>query len=178
MFVKLAFVILFFGVFASNAGAEVIDSKKVIGKRFDVWNVSCEDDEMLSKIKCRMFVEITSGTVMFINPNNSSDKILFVSTDAYTDTKVYVRIDGEKLYESEPIIQNKYNIVKFQTPILKELYDMMRVGEYFFMRFTIKDTMSAVGHKEITVKIPLAEFQKAFVFFLNQRNKYDNINKK
>jgi hypothetical protein len=178
LFAKLVLVVLFFSVFAPKGWSEVIDNKKVTGKRFDVWNVSCEDDEMLSRIKCRMFVEITSGTTVFINPNSTTNKVLFVSTDAYVDTKAYVRVDGERLYESEPIMQNKYNIIKFQTAVIKELYDAMRTGEYFFMRFTIKDAMSATGYKEITVKIPLAEFQKAFVFFLNQRNKYDNINKK
>jgi hypothetical protein len=54
----------------------------------------------------------------------------------------------------------------------------MRVGENFFIRFTIKDKMSATGFREITSKIALADFQKAFVFFLNQRNKYDDVNNK
>jgi hypothetical protein len=33
--------------------------------------------------------------------------------------------------------------------------------------------MSATGFREITSKISLVDFQKAFTFFLNQRNKYD-----
>jgi hypothetical protein len=157
--------------------AEIIDNERVINKKFDVWNVSCEDDEMFYKIRCRMFVEITSGTTMFINPNSVSDKVLFVSKDAYLETKSYVKVDNGKLYDSDLVTQNKYNFIKFPAQSVKELYDGMRTGEYFFIRFTVKDNISATGYKEITAKISLAEFQKAFVFFLNQRNKYD-INKK
>jgi hypothetical protein len=121
-----------------------------------------------------MFVEVTNGTTIFINPNSISNKLLFVSTDAYPDTKAYVKVDNGKLYESDTIVQNKYNFIRFQTPFIKDLYDSIRTGEHFFIRFTIKDTLSTNGYREITAKISLAEFQKAFVFFLNQRNKYDN----
>jgi hypothetical protein len=154
--------------------AEIIDNEKIIQKKFDIWAVSCEDDEMFYKIRCRMFVEVTNGTTIFVNPNSISNKLLFVSTDAYPDTKAYVKVDNGKLYESDVIAQNKYNFIRFQTPSIKELYELMRTGEYFFIRFTIKDILSTNGYKEITAKISLAEFQKAFVFFLNQRNKYDN----
>jgi hypothetical protein len=150
----------------------------MINKKFGVWNVSCEDDEMFYGIKCRMFVEITSGTTMFVNPNSVNNKVLFVSTDAYFDTKAYVKVDNGKLYESDIIVQNKYNFIKFSAQSIKDLYDSVRTGEYFFIRFTVKDRISAAGYKEITAKISLAEFQKAFVFLLNQRNKYDINNKK
>jgi hypothetical protein len=159
-------------------GAEIIDNKKIIDKKFDVWSVSCENDEMFYKVKCRMFVEITSGTTMFVNPNSVSNKLLFISSDVYFDTKAYVKIDDGKLYESDLIIQNKYNFIKFSAQSIRDLYDEIRVGEYFFIRYTVKDRISATGFKEITAKISLAEFQKAFVFFLNQRNKYDNFNNK
>jgi hypothetical protein len=119
--------------------------------------------------------------MLFVNPNSTNNKVMFISSDAFYDTKAYVRVDNGKIHESDIIVQNKYNFIKFQFSAIKEIYDSMRIGEQFFIRFTIKDKMSATGFREITSKISLGDFQKAFTFFLNQRNKYDkydNVNNK
>ena len=80
-------------LFATTAKAEIIENKKIINKSFDIWNISCEDDEMLNDIRCRLFVEITEKTTLFINPLSNDNKILIVSADGYYDRKFYIKIE-------------------------------------------------------------------------------------
>lgn len=169
----MKFIFILFIFFIKIINSEIIDNKKITTKKFDNWIVSCENDEMFNKIKCQMFVEITDGTTIFVNPNSKENKLLFISKDIYPDTNIYIKIDDNKLYESEITTQNKYNFIKFKQEYLNEMYTQIRTGKILFVRITIRDKLDSNGFKEITVKIPLAEFQKAFVFLLEQRNKYD-----
>lgn len=181
MFLKRLLYFLFFIVFNINyTKAEIIENKKIINKSFDIWHVSCEDDEMLNSIRCRLFVEITAGTVLFINPYSNENPILLVSEDAYYDRKIFVKIDNNKIITSQPALNNKYSMIVFSQNDLKTIYNQIRTGKIFYIRFTIKDTTSPNGFKEITAKFSLAEFQKALVYHNNQINKYNftinNIN--
>ena len=170
-------LILFFVCFlcfSYKVKAEIIANENIITKKFDIWTVSCKDDEMFSSINCRMFVQVTDGTTIFVNPNSNYNRLLIVSNDAFPNTKAYIKVDNSQLVSSESFIQSKYNFVKFTVKQLDFIYNKMRLGKNLYIRFTVKDKLSANGYKEITAKVSLAEFQKAFVFFLNQRNKYDN----
>ena len=153
---------------------EIIDNRKLENKKFDVWSVSCEDDEMLSEIRCRLFVEITNGTTIFVNPYSKGNKLLFVSHDSHYGTKAYVKVDENQLVSSEIFSQNKYNFIKFSQNIIDDLYNKLQTGKVFYMRFTIRDTLSPNGFKEITVKISLDKFINALSYFVKQRGKYDN----
>ena len=171
---------LFFLFFLINNGklkAEIIENKKIFNKAFDVWNVSCEEDEMLNEIGCRLFVEVTGGTIFFVNPLSNENPVLISSKDSYFDRRMYVKIDTNKLMISQPMANNKYNIVNFSQAELKTIANQIKGGKNLYLRFTIKDTTSPNGFKEITAKISLAEFQKALDYHNKQINKYSsNVN--
>lgn len=174
---------IFFTIFlclgSISANAEIIENRRVIGKEFDVWNVSCEDDEMLNYIRCRLFVEITEGTTLFVNPQSETNPILLVSNDGFFDRRFFVKIDSNKLVTSSTFTNNKYGIVDFNIADLKNIYNKIQTGNFIYVRFTIKDNSSVNGFKEITAKISLTEFQRALVYFNKQINKYNfTINNK
>ena len=171
--VFIKYIFIFFILFIHQTKAEIIENKKIINKNFDIWNVSCEDDEMLNDIRCRLFVEITEKTTLFINPQSNENKILLVSNDGYYDKKFYVKVDNNKLIESQVFNTSKYNIVNFTQANINSIYSQLQKGQYFYIRFTIKDNSSVNGFKEITAKFPLAEFQRALVYFNKQVNKYN-----
>lgn len=157
----------------SAFSTEIIENKKIINKNFDVWNVSCEEDEMLKYVRCRMFAEITENTTFFVNPQSNDNKILIVSKDGYYDRKFFVKIDTNGLITSNNFIVNKYNLVNFNPKDIKNIYNQLHNGVFMYLRFTIKDNMSANGFKEITAKVSLAEFHKALAYFNKQINKYN-----
>lgn len=165
------FFLLFFIIFIPCSNGEIINNKKIINKDVDIWRISCKEDEMLNDIECRLFLEITEGTTLFINPK--TNKILLVSTDGYYNKRFFVRVDNNKLIKSKPFINNKYNIVDFENSDTSEIFSQIMQGQKFYIRFTIKDNLSVNGFKEITAKFYLAEFQKALVYYNKQVNKYN-----
>jgi hypothetical protein len=170
---RLLFLTIFVWTIQSSATAEIIENKKILNKSFDVWNVSCEDDEMLGEIACRLFVEISEGTTLFVNPNSSENKILLVSSDAYYGRKIFVRVDNNKLISSQIFVTNKHNIVNFEANDLKTLYSQIKTGKDFYIRFTIRDILSPNGFREITAKLSFAEFSKALAHYNVQMSKYN-----
>ncbi len=174
IFKKILFFLAMIILFNINSTkAEIIENKKVLNKSFDLWNVSCEDDEMLNDINCRLFVEVTGGTIFFVNPLSNENPVLISSEDSFYNKKMYIKIDNNKLISSLPIIGNRYNIVGFSQNDLKTISNQIKSGKYLYIRFTIKDITSPNGFKEITAKISLAEFQKALIYHNNLVNKYN-----
>jgi hypothetical protein len=173
--IRLLFSIILVVISCYNVAAEIIENKKIINKSYDVWRVSCEDDEMLNEISCRLFVEITQGTTFFVNPLSDENPVLLISEDAYFDRNIYIKIDNNKLITSQVVLNNKYNIIGFNANDTKMLYNQIKTGKEFYIRFTIRDNLSPNGFKEITAKFSLAEFQKALVYHNNQINKYNFI---
>lgn len=175
MIFRIIFLILLIINFSSKA--EIIENRKIINKSFDVWNVSCEDDEMLNYVRCRLFAEITEKTTFFVNPQSNNNKILIVSEDGYYDRRFFIKIDDNGLITSNDFTVNKYNIVNFSPKDIKNMYNQLQKGITMYLRFTIKDNTSVNGFREITAKLSLTEFQKALIYFNKQVNKYNfNIN--
>lgn len=174
---RFFYTVLFLTLWCTSINAEIIENREIINKKFDIWTVSCEDDEMLNYIRCRLFVEITDGTTLFVNPQSTQNPILLVSNDAYFDRRFFIKIDNNKLITSNDFINNKYGIASFNSADLKTIYNQINTGNFIYIRFTIRDNSSVNGFKEITAKISLAEFQKALIYFNKQVNKYNfNIN--
>lgn len=169
-FIRTLIIISF--CFTQNLLAEVIDNKKITNKEFDIWRVSCEEDEMLENIRCKLFVEITDGTTFFVNPNGENE-ILIVSKDAYFGKNVFLKVDNGKLIESKPISDLKYGIINFEKNDITKIYKQIQNGQYIYIRFSIKDNSSIDGNREITIKFSLSEFQKAFAYYNKQINKYN-----
>ena len=176
MIFRVVFFILLIINFSSHA--EIIENRKIITKSFDVWNVSCEDDEMLNYVRCRLFAEITEKTTFFVNPQSNNNKILIVSEDGYYDRRFFVKIDSNGLITSNNFVVNKYNMVNFNQKDINNIYNQLQNSMNMYLRFTIKDNTSVNGFKEITAKVSLVEFQKALAYFNKQINKYNfNINR-
>ena len=98
MFSKIIFFVILTISFGSKA--EIIENRRIINKSFDVWNVSCEDDEMLNYVRCRLFAEITEKTTFFVSPQSNNNKILIVSEDGYYDRRFFIKIDDNGLITS------------------------------------------------------------------------------
>ena len=161
-----------------GARAEIIENRKIVNKNFGIWNVSCEDDEMLNYIRCRLFAEITEKTTLFVNPQSNNNKILIVSEDGYYDRRFFIKIDGNGLITSNNFAINKYNLVSFNQKDINKIYDQIQNSMNMYLRFTIKDNTSVNGFREITAKVSLVEFQRALAYFNKQINKYNfNINR-
>jgi hypothetical protein len=161
----------------AQADALIIENKKVVNREFDIWRVSCQDDEMLSEISCRLFVEVTDGTTLFVNPHSSDNPILLTSKDGYHESKYFIKLDKNELITSRPLAGSRYGIVNFSPEDLQSIYRQIKEGQNFYIRFTIRDITSPNGYKEITAKFSLAEFHRALNYFENQVNKYNlNIN--
>ena len=176
---RFFYTVLFLTLWCTSINAEIIENREIINKKFDIWTVSCEDDEMLNYIRCRLFVEITDGTTLFVNPQSTQNPILLVSNDAYFDRRFFIKIDNNKLITSNDFINNKYGIASFNSADLKTIYNQINTGNFIYIRFTIRDNSSVNGFKEITAKISLAEFQKELIYFNKQVNKYNfNLNNK
>lgn len=135
---------------------------------------------MLNEIDCRLFVEVTGGTTLFVNPLSNENPVLISSKDAYYEKRMYVKVDANRLIASQPININKYGLINFTQSEMKALQNQIKNGSNLYIRFTIKDLTSPNGYREITAKISLAEFPKALVYHNNQMNKYNftinNIN--
>ncbi|MDR2777988.1 MAG: hypothetical protein LBB13_00570 [Rickettsiales bacterium] len=155
----------------AGARGEVIANKKIVDKKFNVWNVSCEEDEMLGNVRCVMFVEVTVKTIVFVNPYNSQ-KILLVSKDGYSGRSFFVKVDNNVLITSKPLLDGKDGIVNFDERDIENLFRQISEGNNFYMRFSVGDDVSPDGFREVTIKFSLAEFQKAFTYYTEQLNKY------
>lgn len=157
--------------FCLSSWAEIIDSKKIINKDFDVWRVSCEEDEMLGKMRCRLFVEVTSDTTFFVIPNENN-KILIISKDGYYGKSVFIKVDNNKLLASKSLSDLKYGAVEFSKTDLDLIFKQMQTGKFVYLRFYIKDKVSVNGYKEMTVKFSLNEFKNALDYYNKQIKKY------
>ena len=135
MIIKILTIFLVF--FIQQAKAEIIENEKIFNKTFDIWNISCEDDEMLNDIRCRLFVEITAHTTLFINPQSNENKILLISNDGYYDRKFFIKIDNNKLIESQIFANNKYGIVNFSQNDINTIYSQLMKGQNFYIRLKI-----------------------------------------
>lgn len=170
-FFRYLILLLIFISFNSSILAEIIDNKKITNKDFDVWRVSCEEDEMLGKIRCRLFVEITNETTFFVVPY-VKNKILMISKDGYYDKSVFIKVDNNRLLESKPISDLKYGIIEFNESAGDLIFRQMQIGKFVYIRFYVKDKSSVDGCKEMTVKFSLDEFKDALDYYDKQINKY------
>ncbi|MDR2077498.1 MAG: hypothetical protein LBP39_00865, partial [Rickettsiales bacterium] len=131
---SIKYLSIFIILGGAAAWGEVIANKKIVDKKFNVWNVSCEEDEMLGKIRCIMFVEITNKTTILVNPHNNH-KILLISKDGYSGKNFSMKVDNGKLIVSKPLSDEKYGIVNFSDEDLKNLFEQIKSGSNLYMRF-------------------------------------------
>lgn len=174
-FMKLNLILATLFLYYSTSSAEVISNKQIVNKNFDIWTVSCEDDEMLGNIKCRLFVEIDDFTTLFINPNGKN-KILLFSKSLYYGKSVFIKTDNNKMFVSEPVSDGKYGNVIFKKEDIEELYSQMQKSDFLYIRFSVKDNKFIDGFREVTVKFPLAELKETITYYNKQVSKYNYKN--
>lgn len=170
-FFNFLFLYLFI-FFNSHIYAEIIDNKKITNKDFDVWRVSCEEDEMLGKIRCKLFVEMSNNTTFFVSPKGVN-KILVVSKNIYYDKGIFLKVDNHSLIESKPFSDVKYGVVEFNKSDIELIFKQMQTGKYVYIRYYIKDKSSVDGFREITLKFSLNDFKEALDYYNKQINKYN-----
>jgi hypothetical protein len=143
------------------AKAEVIDSQKIVNKEFGPWIVSCKEDVMLGKSNCKLFAEVVEGTTLFVNPNNNDNKIILISKDIMEGSRVIFRIDRNDLIGSGIVESNAYNIINIGTDRKREIFEQLKVGNVFYVRFSVKDDSNNTGSRQVTARLDLADFVKA-----------------
>lgn len=160
------YLFLFVFIFLSNAAkAEIIENQKIISKEFGSWVVSCREDAMLAKSNCKFFTEIVEGTTLFINPSNLDNKIILISKEILEGSKVVFRIDRNNLINSRIVRKNTYNLIDIDVDSKKEIFEQLRLGKTLYIRFSVKDSSSNTGSKQITARLDLADFVKALSYY-------------
>ena len=172
------YLFLFFVILINNSfSSEIIDNIKEEKKEFKDWNVSCQEDIMLNKIKCRLYSNFYKNTSsIYIQPNNIiANQAVILIPNALLNSTVSIKIDKNNIIESD-IIDNssQYGIIPFSPKIQKKIFNQIQNGDILYIRFFIKDLKSKNGKKEITNKISLMEFQKALLYYETQMNKFNN----
>ena len=171
------FLLIFMLFFTKNVfSAEIIENKKIIDKTFGNWQVSCEDDVMLSTIRCKLFAEIMPDTFLFVTPDNLFDnQILVVSGNILYNTRMMLKVDYNKLVQSKNYNSNQYKILIFDIKDKNRIFDEMVKGEFLYIRFSVaNDDKSAISDKkEVTVRLTLTELGSAIKFYLDSITKYN-----
>lgn len=175
----LAKVFIFFIVFVnfSDIKAEIIQNEVLINKEFGSWIVSCKQDIMFDKKDCKLFTEITAGTVLFINPNVENNKIVLISKDIISGSKTVFKVDRYDFVETYEKQNNQYNLVDMDVKAKKTIFNQMKAGNSLFLRFTVKDESELSGTKKITAKLSLADFTKALIYFESRFNPNTSVSK-
>lgn len=161
-----SFLFLFLFVFGINfATAEIIDNQKVTNKEFGSWIVSCKEDVMLGENSCKLFTNILDGSILFVTPNNTENKIVIISKEILNGDKIIFRVDKNNLIESELATDNRYNIVEMSVENKGQLLEQMKTGDNLYARLNIRDDSGKNGMKQITARFNLADFSKALIYY-------------
>lgn len=139
--------------------AEIIKNEDVNTQKFGIWNVSCKEDQMLDKIECKIFAEITDQSIIFLNPLNKENMITVISKDIMPNSQMLVKVDKNQLFNSLEYKGNEFGNVDFTIDDKINIFNDIQNGQSLFFRFFTANS------KEITVKLSLKDLQKALNFF-------------
>jgi len=148
--------------------AEIVDNVQKDRKDFGDWTVVCEEDVMMDKVSCEMFSTFYDGLAsIYVQPNNkTANQVVIIIPNAVTSKGVKFRIGKNPTIAAKPIPKPlPYYVIPFSPPQQKLMLEQMKNGSDIFVRFAVADTKNAKNTKDITVKISLAEFQKALSYY-------------
>jgi hypothetical protein len=169
IFMRKVFFIVFCFLFSSNLFAmELIENMSKEEKKFGDWTVSCEEDEMMGKINCKIFSAFfNEDSYVYIQPNNRvANQVVIIIPVAKEGGMLKFRVDRNDIIPSDSIVKNdEYGIVPFSPSKQRQMLEQIEKGQNLYIRFTISEPQSASGEKEITAKISLAEFPKLLVYY-------------
>ncbi len=165
---KIFCIILYF-VFSSNLfAAELIDNISKDEKKFGDWTISCEEDEMMEKIDCKIFSTFfNENSSIYIQPNNKvANQVVIIIPSAKEGSTLKFKIDKNELISSDTIVKNdEYGIIPFSPSKQKMMLNQIKNGQIIYIRFTVNDPQAVNREKEITAKISLAEFPKLLIYY-------------
>jgi invasion protein IalB len=165
---KIFCIILYFLFSANLFAAELIDNISKEEKKFGDWTVTCDEDEMMEKIDCKIFSTfVTEGSSIYIQPNNKvANQVVIIVPLAKEGTNLKFKVDKNDLISSDNIVKNdEYGIIPFSPSKQRTMLSQIKNGQILYIRFTVNDPQAVNGEKEITAKISLAEFPKLLIYY-------------
>lgn len=166
---KRIFCFIFYFLFSNNLlAATLIDNISKDEKKFGDWTVSCEEDEMMEKVNCKVFATFfNENSSIYIQPNNKvANQVVIIIPTAKEGSILKFRVDQNDLISSDNIVKNdEYGIIPFSPSKQKAMLNQIKVGQSLYIRFTVSDPQAANGEKEITTKISLVEFPELLTYY-------------
>jgi hypothetical protein len=159
------FLALFFQLASLNiANAEIVDLQKE-EKTFGEWKVFCETDLMMSISHCKIATKFFENTaVISIEPTQKFySQFFIIIPQAKSGSFVTIRVDKSDLILSKNVESKDFGLINLEETKKQTLFQQMRIGEFLFLRFNVKDQ-----EKEITARINLRDFRNA-LGYLNSR---------
>ncbi|HSQ97402.1 MAG TPA: hypothetical protein VLL98_01645 [Rickettsiales bacterium] len=160
---------IFYFLFSGNLFASsLIDNVSKEEKKFSDWTVSCEEDEMMEKVNCKIFaLFFNENSSIYIQPNNKvANQVVIIIPTAKEGSNIKFKVDQNALISSDIIVKNdEYGIAPFSPSKQKTMLNQIKVGQSLYIRFTVSDPQSANGEKEITAKISLAELPELLTYY-------------
>jgi len=86
---------------------------------------------------------------------------LNTSKDIMEGSRVIFRIDRNELIGSGIVESNAYNIINIGIDRKREIFEQLKVGNVFYVRFSVKDDSNNTGSRQVTARLDLADFVKA-----------------
>lgn len=147
--------------FTSLAKAEVIDIRST-EKTFGEWKVFCEIDDMMSSAHCKIAAKFyDKASVITIQPTlKSSSQFFIIIPQIEVGGFVAVRIDRNDLILSNNIAKKDFGLIPLGNSQKDLIFSQMKNGEFLFLRFKLQNL-----EKEATVKLSLADFQRALEYY-------------
>lgn len=166
---KKTFYIILYFLFSSNLfAAELIDNISKEEKKFGDWTVTCDEDEMMEKIECKIFSTFfNENSSIYIQPNNKvANQVVIIAPLAKEGSILKFKVDKNDLISSDTIVKSdEYGIIPFSPSKQKTMLNQIKNGQIAYIRFTVNDPQAVNGEKEITAKISLAEFPKLLIYY-------------
>ncbi len=144
--------------------SEIIDIQKE-EKNFGEWKVFCETDLMMSISHCKIAAKFfENSAVISIEPTAKFySQFFIVIPQIKSGSFVAIRVDKSDLILSRNVENKDFGLIALDEIQKHSLYQQMKVGEFLYLRFNIRDQ-----EKEYTTRVNLKDFRNA-LSYLNGR---------
>ncbi len=158
-----AFFLAFFLHLASFnfALAEIVNLQKE-ENAFGDWKVYCETDVMMDSSHCKIATKFFDDvSVITIEPSlKLFNQFLIVIPQVKNGSFVKIKIDKNDIILSDNVLFKDFGLVILDNLRKNNIYQQMKNGDFLFLRFNVRNS-----EKEVTVKINLNDFRKAFNYY-------------
>ena len=154
--------------------AEVIDNVRNEKRKFIDWVVECNQDMMSDIVNCKAYASFyDNNSFFFIQPNNKiANQVVIIIPSVLENTIVQVKVDKNSVIHSDFTDKSSlYGVIPFSPQKQKMIFDQLKFGKNVYIRFSVKDSKSPKGQKDITAKISLKDFQQILLYYNSKINK-------